>query len=117
MEQRLAFIGKTRGAIGHQAFALGGPDGLAEVGLAREAEFALPTFSGVERDHVVADLQRRHAFADGLDDTAALMPQHRGENAFGIAAREGESVGMANASGDDANPDFTGLGRRYIDGD
>ena len=45
------------------------------------------------------------------------MPQHGGENTFGIASRKGEGVGVADASGDDANPYFASFGRGDIDGD
>ncbi len=72
---RLALIGKAAGAVRHQAFALGGAHGLAEVGLAGCAEFALAAFGGVQRDDVVTDLQRFDAFAYRLDDAPPSCPR------------------------------------------
>lgn len=34
--------------------------------------------------HLVAGLDRSYAFPDGLDDTAGLVPQDRGEKALGV---------------------------------
>ncbi len=50
---------------------------LAEVGLAGAAELALAALGCVERDHVVARLQRGDAGAHLLDDGAALVPEDR----------------------------------------
>ena len=50
----LALVGEARGAVGHQALALGGADFLAEIGLGIEAIFAFAAFRRVERNDVVA---------------------------------------------------------------
>jgi hypothetical protein len=59
--------------------------------------FALPAFRRVERDDVVALFHAGHARADLGHDTRALMAKDRWENALGIATREGEFIGMADA--------------------
>lgn len=114
MENRLTLVGKTRGAIGHQALALGRTDGLAQVGLAREAEFAFAAFRGVQRDHVIADRDRGHALADGFNHRATFVPQDRRENAFRVSPRQGVGIGMANAGRDHAQQHFAGLGHGDI---
>ncbi len=60
----LILVGKARGPIGHEAAALRGANRLAQVGLARQAEFALAAFRRVQRDHVVALFQAFHVRAD-----------------------------------------------------
>eukprot|EP00166_Cyanidium_caldarium_P005565 ctg_6843.g463 len=75
VENRLALVGKTRGAVRHQALALGGANGLAEVGLARQAEFALAAFRGVQRDHMVTHSHRGHALAHRLNHRTAFMTE------------------------------------------
>ncbi|KDC21494.1 hypothetical protein AZ20_1779, partial [Bordetella bronchiseptica E014] len=60
MEQGLAVDREARGAVRHQALALGGADGLAQVGLARQAELALAALGRVERNDMVAFFQRGH---------------------------------------------------------
>ena len=44
MEERFAFAGEARGAVGHDAFALGCSDLAAEVGFAGFAELAFFAF-------------------------------------------------------------------------
>ena len=77
VEDRLALVAEARGAVGHQALALGGADRGAEIGLLAEAAFALAAFRRVERDHVVARLDRRDAGADLANDAGALMAEDR----------------------------------------
>src|SRR5262249_33238424 len=60
-------------AVGHQALALGRTDCGAEVGLLAEAALTLPALRCVERDHVIARLDGRHAAADLAHDASALM--------------------------------------------
>ena len=55
---------------------------------------------------MVADFERSDAFADGLDDAAAFMAQDGREDTFGVIARQGEGVGVADAGGDDAHQHF-----------
>ncbi|MNQ95776.1 hypothetical protein D3C85_1113490 [compost metagenome] len=111
---RLALIGKTAGAVRHQALALGGAHRLTEVGLAGLAEFALAAFGGVQGDHVVADGQGGHTLAHRLDDAAAFMAEDARKHAFGILAGQGVGIGVAYAAGDDAHQYLAGLRRLDI---
>ena len=87
VEQLLAAEREARGAVRHHALALGGADGGAQVGLAREAGRALPAFRRVERDDVVALPHAGHARADVDDDARALVAQDRREQPFRVGAR------------------------------
>ena len=73
--QLLAVEREARGAVRHDALALRGADGGAQVGLARQAGRALPAFRRVERDDVIALLHAGHARSDVDDDAGALMAQ------------------------------------------
>ncbi|MNG17139.1 hypothetical protein D3C84_1011030 [compost metagenome] len=115
MVDRLTFVGEATGAVRHQALALSGAHRAAQVGLVGFAEFALAALGGVQRDHVVTHLHRGHAFADGFDDATALVTEHAGEHALGVLTRQGVSVSVANAGGDDAHQHLAGLRRRDID--
>src|SRR5207253_1313942 len=84
--------GEAAGAVRHYALALGGADGGAEAGLARCAGVALAAFRCVERNDVVALLDRGDAGADVDDDTSAFMAEDRGKKTFRIGTREGEIV-------------------------
>src|SRR5262249_19549206 len=70
--------------------------GGAEVGLARQAAFAGAAFGRVERDHVVALLERDHARPDIDHDAGALVAEDHREKAFRIATRARELVGVAD---------------------
>ena len=117
MKNWLAVVRKARGAIGHQAFALRGAHGHAQVGFAGFAEQALAAFGGVKRDDVVAGLDAGHARADFDDDARALVAEHGGEYAFGVISAQGESVGVANAGVGDFDQHFARLRRCYVDFD
>jgi len=99
VQDGLAIDRETRRAVGHQALALGAADGLAQVGLARQAELAVAALGRVEGDHVVARLQPGHAGAHLQHHAGALMAQDGGEQAFGVGAAEGVVVGVADAGG------------------
>jgi hypothetical protein len=114
--QHLAAERESRAAVRHQALALGGADGGAQVGLARETRRALPAFRRVERDDVVAGLQRGHARPDLDHDAGALMPEDSREQALGIGARKRELVGVADAGGLDLNQHLAGLWAVELDG-
>jgi hypothetical protein len=92
VEEVLAAGAEARGAVGHDAAALGGADLAAEVRLAGLAELALAALGGVEGHDVVADLYVGDALTDGLDDAGALVSEHDGEGALGVLAREGVGV-------------------------
>ncbi len=115
MENFLALVGKARGAVGHQAFALGGANGLAQVGFARQAELALAAFRGIQRNHMIADSDRRHAFADGFNHCATFVSQDRWKDAFRVCTGQRVGIGMTNPGGHDAQQDFTGLGHGDVD--
>jgi len=117
VEQLLAFVREASGAVRHQALALGGTDGLAQVGLAREAELALAAFGRIQRDHVIAHRHRGHALAHCFDDRTAFMTQDRREDAFRVSAGQGVGVGVANTAGDHAQQHFAGLGHGHVDFD
>ena len=73
---------EAAGAVRHQALALRGADRGAEIGLARQAGWALPAFRRVERDDVVALLDRGDALADIDDDAGAFMAEDRRKQPF-----------------------------------
>lgn len=113
----LALVRKARGAIGHQAFALRGAHGDAQVGFARLAEQALAAFGGVERNHMVTRLHAGHAFAHFDDDARAFVAQHGGEDAFGVVTAQREGVGVADAGVGNFDQHFARLRRRDVDFD
>lgn len=117
MEQLLALVREARGAVRHQALALGSAYGLAQVGLAREAELALAAFRGVQRDHMVAHGHRGHALAYRFDDRAAFMAEDRREDAFRVGTGQGVGIGVADTTGDHTQQHFTGLGHGHVDFD
>jgi len=114
MVDRLALIAEAGGAVGHQTLALSGANRAAEVGLARLAELALPAFGGIERNHVIADGNRRDALAHRLDDSAALVAEDAGEHALRILAGKRVRIGVAHTGGDDTDQDFASLGWGYV---
>ena len=83
---RLALVGKARGAIGHQALALGGADFLAQIGLGVQAILAFAAFRRVERNDMIALLQRFHACAHIHHNASAFMAHDGRKQAFGIGA-------------------------------
>lgn len=115
MVERLTIIGEAGGAVGHDALALGGADGGAEIGFSGLAEEAFAAFGGVERDDVVARFYGRDAFADFDDDAGAFVAEDDREEAFGVIAREGERVGVADARIGDLDQHFALLGRGDVD--
>ena len=106
---------EARGSVRHHARALGRADLLAQVGLAREAVFALAAFRRVERDHVVARFERTHTRADLDHDAGALVTEDRREQALRVLAREGELVGMADAGRLDLDHHFAGARSVEVD--
>ena len=116
VEHRLALVGEAAGAVRHHALALRGADRDAEIGAAREAELTVAAFGRVERDHVIADRDAGHARADLDHHARTLMAQHGGEQAFRVAAGEGEGVRVAHARRLDLDQHFAGLGALQIEG-
>ena len=84
MVDSLALIGKARGAIRHKALALRRADRGAEIGLARQAAFALAAFGRVERDDMVAGLQARHTRSTLDHHARAFMAEYGREQTFAI---------------------------------
>jgi hypothetical protein len=110
MQDRVAIErGEARGPVRHQALALGRAHLLAEVGLGVQAVFALPALGGVERDDMIAGLQRGHALAHLQHDARALMAEDRGEQPLGVRARKREVVGVADAGGLDLDQNLARL--------
>ncbi|MNT35089.1 hypothetical protein D3C72_1711030 [compost metagenome] len=117
MEQLLTLVGETRGAIRHQTLALSGTNGLAQVGLAGAAEFALAALGGIQRDHMIAHCNRSDAFTHRLDDGAAFVPQDRRKDTFRVRAGQGVGIGVADTAGDNAQQHFASLGHGHVDFD
>ena len=63
----------------------------------------------LQRDDVVARLDRRDALADALDDARALVAEHDRKRALRILARQSVGVGVADACVVDLDADFVGL--------
>jgi hypothetical protein len=97
--ERLAIQREARSPVGHQAASLRRADLLAQVGLLREAEFALPAFRRVERNHVVVGLDRGDAGAGFQHDAGAFMAEDGGEDAFRIGP-----TGCSNRYGRSRSP-------------
>jgi len=114
VEDRLALVAEARGAVGHQALALGGADRGAQIGLLAEAAFALAAFGRVERDHMIAGLHRSDAGSHFADDAGAFMAEDRGEDPLAVQAVERIGVGVANPRRLDFDKDFTGPGPLQI---
>ena len=105
----LATQREAAGAVGHYAFALRGTNRRAEIGLARQARFALAALGGVQRDDVIALLYRGDTGTDVNDDAGALVTQDRREQAFRIATGTREFVGVSNAGRLDLDQHFARL--------
>src|SRR6267143_681649 len=107
---------EAAGAVRHDALALGGADGRAQVGLARQARLALPALGRVERNHVIALFDRGDAGPHVHDDASALVPENHWKQALRIGARPGEFVRVAHAARADLDQYFAGLRAVQIDG-
>ena len=103
----LPVVRKARGAIWHQAFALGFANGDTEVGFAGTTELTLAALCGVKRNHMVARFNSGHALTDFNHDASPFVTENHREYTFWIIAREGKSVGMADAGMGDFNQHFT----------
>ena len=117
VEEVLALALEARGAVGHDALALGGTDLAAEVRLARLAKLALLALggagsvsrfvltrgglprwgNGLECDDMGTGLHVGDALAHRLDDAGALVPQDDGERALGVLAGERVRVCVLSA--------------------
>jgi len=64
---------------------------------------------------VIAGFQRCDAFAHLHHDAGALMAEDRREQPFGVRARKGEFIGVADARGLDLDQNFTGFGAVEVD--
>jgi len=108
VEHFAAIAGKARGLVGHKALTLRGADRRAEVRALRQAGLALAAFRRVERNDVIARLDRGHARAYFAHDARAFMAKNGGEFALGIEARQRVGIGMANAGRHDFDQHFAG---------
>jgi hypothetical protein len=115
VKDRLALVAEARRPVRHQALALGCADRRAEVGLAAQAALALPAFGRVERDHVVARLDRCHAGADFADDAGALVAENRRKNPFAVETIECVGIGVADPGRLDLDQNFAGFRRFQVE--
>ena len=67
---------EARGSVWHDALALRRADLRAEIRLRGPAELAFAALGGVERDHVVPDLDRRDAFSNAFNDARSLVTEN-----------------------------------------
>src|SRR5580658_6038717 len=104
----LAPDGEARRAVRHDALALGGADGGAEIGFARQAGRASAALRRIERDDMVALADRCHTGTDIDDNACALVAKHRREKAFRIGPRQCELVGVTHARCLDLDEHLTG---------
>src|SRR4051812_24711143 len=116
VQDGLAADAEAAGRIGHQAAALRPADLLAEIGLPRQAELALPAFGRVERDHVVVDRDARHAGTDLAHDAGTLVAEDRREEPFRVGARQRVVVGVADAGRLHLDQHFAGARALEVDG-
>src|SRR5665213_2017025 len=112
----VAVAAEAAGAVRHEPFALRRANGGAEVGTARQTGFALPAFRRVERNDMVAGLDRGDAVADLAHDARAFMSENRREDAFRIGAGQRVGVGVANAGRLDLDQHLAGLRSFDVDG-
>src|SRR5882672_1535458 len=112
----LAADGKAARAVRHHALALRRADRGAEIGLAREAGFALAAFRRVERNDVIALLYRCDAGPDVNNNTRAFMTEDHRKESFRVRARAREFIRVADAGRLDLDQHFTRTGAVEIDG-
>src|SRR4030095_3164655 len=96
-------------SVRHQSLALLVAQRDAQISFSAKTKLALSTFWRVERYHVVAGRDRRHSRAHLLDDPGALVPEHGGKQALGIASRERVRVRGADARGGEPHEHLAGL--------
>jgi hypothetical protein len=106
---------KARRPIRQVALVLLVADGETEVRLRASAVDALAALRREERDDVVAGLDRGDTVADLLDDSSALVSEHRRRVARRIGARGGVEIGVAHTAGDETHERLPGPGLGEID--
>ncbi len=112
---RLALVGEPARTVGHQALALCGAYGGAQVGLPRQAAFALTAFRRVERNDMVARLNAGDPGPDLQNDPGAFMAQDGGEHPLRVEAVQGVGVRMTDAGGLDLHQNLAGAGSLKVD--
>jgi len=75
----------------------------------REVQDLHSRHSGVQRDHVVALLERPDPRSDVHDHPGPFVPEDDGEEALGVRARARELVRVADAGGADLDEHLAGL--------
>ena len=115
MVDRLTILGKSAGAVRHQALALGGSNGLAEVGFTGFAEAALAAFGGIKWNYVVSHCNAGDPGADLLDHRAALVTEDGGKETFGVFPGQRERIGVTNAGSDITHQHLTLLRAGDVD--
>lgn len=114
-EELLALALESGGSVGQNSLTLGSSHLLTQVGLAGLAELALLALGGVEQNDRVALLDAGDTLADRLDDSGALVTEHRGENTLGIRATESVGVSVADSGVGDLDSNLSLLGRSNLD--
>ena len=127
VQEVLALALKARGAVGHHAFALGGADFAAEVGLAGFTELAFFALGGavggqflapavldrlpfetivsargsdsLKRNNIIPLLDIRHTLTHTLHNTSALVSQNDRESTLWVLAAQRVCIGMADTCG------------------
>src|SRR5690606_17511629 len=94
------------GAVGAHAAEVAGPELLAVAGQPRRAPRA-PAAVVEARGDVVADSQAGDPRADLLDDTGALVAEHRGQRDR-VDLVAGNDVGVADTGADQPDPHLPG---------
>src|SRR5215467_8690800 len=89
----------------------------ANVGVAAEALGAASAKAGEAGDDVVAEAERRHLIADGLDDARSLVPEHDAavERVAAVAV-DHVQVAVADARGDGADQNLAARWPIDVDG-
>jgi hypothetical protein len=77
---------------------------------------SVPAFRRVARNNLVTNLDRCHTRANGLHNSASLMPEDAREFSFGVLTRECIDIRMAQSIRKNLETDFSCLGRRDCDG-
>jgi hypothetical protein len=74
-----------------------------------------PALRSVAGNHLVADLDTGHARTYRLNNTTSLVTEDARELSFGILAREGVDISVAQGVRDNLESDFASFGRRNGD--
>lgn len=116
VEQILSLAAEARRTVGHQSTTLCQPDFLADVRLGTETEVTFVTLWNVQGQHMIADSELGHTFANAFDDATAFVTQHDGEHTFGVMTTQRVAIGVTDASRKHLDADLMRFGRINFDG-